>query len=304
MADGSVIEWTDATWNPVTGCTKITRGCDNCYAARFSERFRGVPGHPFSTGFDLTLRPERLDQPLKWRRPRMIFVNSMSDLFHKQVPSSFIDQVFETMETADWHVFQLLTKRSSLMRDYLRRRYGTERGPKHIWCGVSVEDAQAKGRIEHLRSAQAGVRFLSVEPLIGAVGPVDLTGIDWVIAGGESGPGARPVHLEWVREIRDQCIEQKVAFFFKQWGGIRPKSGGRRARRPRVERLSRLEGGSRLMGGLPEVGPWAKEKLDALARYLDFYTKVLKNQPWHTVYLDAYAGGGRAIVRAGRAGDS
>lgn len=227
MAERSEIEWTDATWNPVTGCTKITRGCDNCYAARFSERFRGVPGHPFETGFDLTLRPERLDQPLKWRRPRMIFVNSMSDLFHKQVPSGFIDKVFETMEAADWHVFQVLTKRSSLMRDYLRRRYGGERGPQHIWCGVSVEDAQAKNRIEQLRAAQAGVRFLSIEPLIGSVGKVDLTGIDWVIAGGESGPGARPMHLEWVREIRNQCIEQEVAFFFKQWGGLRPKSGGR-----------------------------------------------------------------------------
>lgn len=227
MAERSAIKWTDATWNPVTGCTKITRGCDNCYAARFSERFRGVPGHPFETGFDLTLRPERLDQPLKWRRPRMIFVNSMSDLFHKQVPSGFIDKVFETMEEADWHIFQVLTKRSSLMRDYLRRRYGGERGPQHIWCGVSVEDAQAKNRITHLRAAHAGVRFLSIEPLIGAVGKVDLTGIDWVIAGGESGPGARPMHLEWVREIRNQCIEQEIAFFFKQWGGLRPKSGGR-----------------------------------------------------------------------------
>jgi protein gp37 len=227
MADRSAIEWTDATWNPVTGCTKITRGCDNCYAARFSERFRGVPGHPFESGFDLTLRPERLEQPLKWRQPRMIFVNSMSDLFHKKVPSTFIDKVFDTMEAADWHVFQLLTKRSSLMRDYIKRRYGMERGPKHVWCGVSVEDAQAKGRIEHLRSTPAGVRFLSIEPLIGAVGAVDLTGIDWVIAGGESGPGARTIHLEWVRDVRDQCVEQKVAFFFKQWGGFRPKTGGR-----------------------------------------------------------------------------
>lgn len=227
MADGSAIEWTDATWNPVTGCTKITRGCDNCYAARFSERFRGVPGHPFFTGFDLTLRPERIDQPLKWRRPRMIFVNSMSDLFHKQVPCSFIDRVFQTMEAADWHIFQVLTKRSSLMRDYLRRRYGTGGGPAHIWCGVSVEDAQATRRIEHLRAAPAGVRFLSVEPLIGPIGPINLAGIDWVIAGGESGPRARPLRVEWAREIRDHCIEQKVAFFFKQWGGIRPKSGGR-----------------------------------------------------------------------------
>jgi protein gp37 len=228
MADGSAIEWTDATWNPVTGCTKITRGCDNCYAARFSERFRGVPGHPFERGFDLTLRPERLEQPLKWRRPRMIFVNSMSDLFHKEVPSTFIDQVFDSMEAADWHVFQLLTKRSPLMRDYLQSRYGQNRGPKHIWCGVSVEDTNAKGRIDHLRQAPAGVRFLSIEPLIDSVGTVDLNGIDWVIAGGESGPGARPIHLEWVRDIRDQCKEQKVAFFFKQWGGIRPKTGGRK----------------------------------------------------------------------------
>src|SRR5262249_25196416 len=151
MSENSTIEWTDATWNPVTGCTKITRGCDNCYAARFSERFRGVLGHPFSTGFDLTLRPEPLDQPLKWARPRMIFVNSMSDLFHKQVPTSFIDQVFDTMESADWHIFQVLTKRSSLMRAYLRKRYPSERGPNHIWCGVSVEDGQVASRIVHLR---------------------------------------------------------------------------------------------------------------------------------------------------------
>jgi len=227
MSDGSTIEWTDATWNPVTGCTKITRGCDNCYAERFSERWRGVAGHPFSAGFDLMLRPGRLDQPLKWKRTRMIFVNSMSDLFHKDVPKAFIDQVFDTMEAADWHIFQVLTKRSSLMRRYLRDRYGTERGPSHIWCGVSVEDATAAGRIRHLQQSPAGVRFLSIEPLIGAVGPINLNGIDWVIAGGESGPGARPIHLEWVREVRDQCQVQKVAFFFKQWGGIRPKSGGR-----------------------------------------------------------------------------
>lgn len=227
MADGSAIEWTDATWNPVTGCTKISRGCDNCYAERFAERFRGVAGHPFSNGFDLTLRPERLHQPLRWRRPRMIFVNSMSDLFHKNVPDAFIDQVFATMEEADWHVFQVLSKRSSLMRDYLRRRYQDAEPPAHIWCGVSVEDAQAKGRIEQLRATPAGIRFLSIEPLIGAIGPVNLQGIDWVIVGGESGPGARPVHLDWVREVRDQCIAQGVAFFFKQWGGTRPKSGGR-----------------------------------------------------------------------------
>lgn len=227
MADGSAIEWTDATWNPVTGCTKISRGCDNCYASRFAERFRGVSGHPFETGFDLTLRPERLRQPLNWRRPRMIFVNSMSDLFHKEIPSEFIDHVFDTMEAAHWHVFQVLTKRSSILRDYLRRRYAARAPAPNIWCGVSVEEGAAKGRITHLRATPAAVRFLSIEPLIGAIGDVDLSGIGWVIAGGESGPGARPIHLEWVRELRDQCQAQAVAFFFKQWGGLRPKSGGR-----------------------------------------------------------------------------
>lgn len=227
MADGSAIERTDATWNPVTGCTKITAGCDNCYAARFSERWRGIPGHPFENGFDLTLRPERMTQPLAWKRSRMIFVNSMSDLFHKEVPRTFIDMVFDTMERADWHVFQVLTKRSSLMLDYLNSRYRNASPPAHIWLGVSVEDGRPASRIAHLRQAPAAVRFLSVEPLIGGVGPVDLTGIHWVIAGGESGPGARPMKIDWAREIRDQCAEQNVAFFFKQWGGIRPKTGGR-----------------------------------------------------------------------------
>ncbi|MCM3420153.1 DUF5131 family protein [Sphingopyxis alaskensis] len=227
MADGSAIEWTDATWNPVTGCTQITAGCDNCYAKRFSERFRGVPGHPFENGFDLTLRPERVRQPLMWRRSRMIFVNSMSDLFHKEVPRKFIDEVFQTMEEAHWHTFQVLTKRSSLMRDYLKSRYAGGIAPDHIWLGVSVEDAKARSRIEHLREAPASVRFLSIEPLIGPVGHIDLAGIHWVIVGGESGPGARPIEVEWVREIQRQCEEQGVAFFFKQWGGIRPKTGGR-----------------------------------------------------------------------------
>jgi protein gp37 len=227
VADSSAIEWTDATWNPVTGCTKISHGCDNCYAERFSERFRGVPRHPFETGFDLTLRPERLEHPLNWKRPRMIFVNSMSDLFHKEISHSFIDRVFNTMERADWHKFQILTKRSSLMARYLKARYGSGAVPAHIWCGVSVEDAQAKTRIAHLRGAPAAMRFLSLEPLLGSLGRLDLDGIDWVIAGGESGPGARPMHADWVREIRDQCLTQGAAFFFKQWGGLRAKSGGR-----------------------------------------------------------------------------
>lgn len=227
MSDNTKIEWSDATWNPVTGCTKITAGCINCYAARFAERFRGVQGHPFETGFDITLRPNRLDQPMRWRRPRTIFVNSMSDLFHKEVPTAFVDQVFDTMEEADWHRFQVLTKRSSLMRDYLRRRYQDRPAPEHMWFGVSVEDATARSRIDHLRQAPAAVRFLSIEPLIGAAGPLDLTGIHWVIVGGESGPGARPMAEEWAIEVRDECERQNVPFFFKQWGGFRPKSGGR-----------------------------------------------------------------------------
>jgi protein gp37 len=228
MANNTAIEWTDATWNPVTGCTKISAGCDHCYAERFSERFRGTLGHPFENGFDLTLRPERLQRPLGWRNPRMIFVNSMSDLFHKEIPNAFIGSVFDTMERAHWHTFQILTKRSSLMRNFLRRRYGQNRGPSHMWFGVSVEDGSKKSRISHLQDAPAGVRFLSIEPLIGPVGALDLTGIDWVIVGGESGPGARPMEREWVREVRDQCRDGKVAFFFKQWGGLRPKSGGRK----------------------------------------------------------------------------
>jgi protein gp37 len=227
MADKSSIEWTDATWNPVTGCTKITAGCDNCYAARFSERFRGVPGHPFQNGFDLTLRPERLAQPLAWARPRMIFVNSMSDLFHKDVSKEYIAKVFETMETADWHIYQVLTKRSSLLRSFLNDRYLTRPAPRHIWFGVSVEDARGTARIAHLRNAHASIRFLSVEPLIAPVGKLELDGISWVIVGGESGPHARPMDPRWVLDIRDQCLRARVAFFFKQWGGRSPKAGGR-----------------------------------------------------------------------------
>jgi protein gp37 len=228
MGGKSAIEWTDVTWNPVTGCTKITRGCDHCYAERLAERFRGIPGHPFENGFDLTLRPERLSQPLSWKRPRMVFVNSMSDLFHKEIPTSFIDRVFETMEVAKQHVFQVLTKRSSLMRDYLQHRYGGDTAPRHIWCGVSVEDHTATARIQHLQRVPAAVRFLSIEPLLGPLGEIDLEGISWVIVGGESGPNARPMKKRWVLDIRDLCERKGIPFFFKQWGGLTPKSGGRR----------------------------------------------------------------------------
>ena len=227
MADKSTIEWTDSTWNPVTGCTKISAGCDNCYAARFSERFRGVPGHPFESGFDLTLRPDRLMQPLFWKKPRMIFVNSMSDLFHKEIPYDHIAKVFDTMEKADWHIYQVLTKRSSLLRRFINERYQTRSAPKHMWLGVSIENQQAVSRIAHLQKANAETRFLSIEPLLGPIGKLNLDGISWVIVGGESGPGARPMNPTWAIDIRNQCIKAKTSFFFKQWGGRTPKTGGR-----------------------------------------------------------------------------
>jgi protein gp37 len=227
MAEKSTIEWTNSTWNPVTGCTKISTGCDFCYAERFSERFRDVSGHPFEKGFDLALRPDRLGQPLSWKKPRLVFVNSMSDLFHKEIPAVYIDHIFETMEAASWHVFQVLTKRSSIMRRYINQRYGTSNAPEHIWLGVSVEDQSKRSRIRHLQETTARIRFLSVEPLIGSPGALDLRGIHWVIAGGESGPHARPMKPEWIVSVKNQCVEQNVPFFFKQWGGFRPKSGGR-----------------------------------------------------------------------------
>jgi protein gp37 len=227
MAQKSAIEWTDATWNPVTGCTKIGPGCDNCYAERFAERWRGIEGHPYEQGFDLRLWPSRLKQPALWKKPRMIFVNSMSDLFHKDIPPSHIDAVFDAMEAADWHVYQVLTKRSSLMRNYVKIRYDGRRVPSHIWLGVSVEDSAHKGRIKHLRQINSDARFISFEPLLGQIGEVDLTGIAWAIVGGESGPRSRLMEAEWATELRRACEHFDVAFFFKQWGGPRPKSGGR-----------------------------------------------------------------------------
>lgn len=226
VAEGTAIEWTDVTWNPVTGCTKVSAGCDNCYAERIAERFRGLESHPYEQGFDLRLWPQRLEQPLRWRHPRRVFVNSMSDLFHKRIPRSFVRDVFDTMERAYWHQYQVLTKRSSLLRAFVNRRYPDKPAPSHIWLGVSVEDRRALRRLDHLREANASVRFLSVEPLLEPLGRIDLQGIHWVIVGGESGPGFRPMKPAWARELRDQCVEASVAFFFKQWGGLRPKSGG------------------------------------------------------------------------------
>ena len=227
MAQTTNIEWTDATWNPVTGCTKIGPGCDNCYAERFAERWRGIEGHPYEQGFDLRLWPSRVDQPMKWRKPRLIFVNSMSDLFHKKVPVDLIDAVFDTMERADHHIFQVLTKRSSPMRRYVNQRYADDAVPDHIWLGVSIEDRDHLSRLEHLRQSNVTIRFVSFEPLLGPIGAVDLGSVAWAIVGGESGPNARPMNPDWARDLRDQCLARDVAFFFKQWGGDRPKSGGR-----------------------------------------------------------------------------
>lgn len=228
VSDGSAIEWTDATWNPVRGCTKISPGCKHCYAQTFAERWRGTPDHPYEQGFDLRLVPQKLTDPLRWARPRMIFVNSMSDLFHQGVPDRYVAAVFETMALADWHIYQVLTKRARRMRDFTRRtRVGLE-AHEHVWLGVSVEDRRwGIPRIDELRQAEAGVRFLSVEPLLEDLGVLDLSGIDWVIVGGESGLGARPMEPGWVISIRDQCRDAGVPFFFKQWGGVRKKIAGR-----------------------------------------------------------------------------
>jgi|ERR1044071_19628 protein gp37 len=229
MSDNSKIEWTDATWNPVRGCTKVSPGCAHCYAETFAERFRGVPSHPFEYGFDLRLVPEKLGDPIRWSAPRKVFVNSMSDLFHEGVPDDYIMKVARVMAAANWHTYQVLTKRAERLRDLLqgKLRFTTEQ--KHIWWGVSVENRKhGLPRIDVLRQAPAAVRFLSVEPLLEDLGTVDLSGIAWVIVGGESGPRARPMDPEWVRSLRRQCIKSRVAFFFKQWGGVRKARTGRK----------------------------------------------------------------------------
>lgn len=213
MSENSRIEWTDATWNPVTGCTKVSPGCAHCYAETLAERFRGVYGHPYERGFDLTLRPERLDTPLSWKRPRRVFVNSMSDLFHEDVPDQFIYGVFDTMRRAHWHQFQVLTKRPQRVVELAQRLPW----PPNVWLGTSIELQRWAWRADAIRQVPAAVRFLSCEPLLGPI-KVDLTGIHWVIVGGESGPKARPMHPEWARCIRDQCLAAGVPFFFKQWG--------------------------------------------------------------------------------------
>ncbi|HEY0155808.1 MAG TPA: phage Gp37/Gp68 family protein [Thermoanaerobaculia bacterium] len=228
MSDNSSIEWTDATWNPVRGCTKISPGCKNCYAERFAERFRGVPGHPFEQGFDVRLVPHKLNEPIAWRRPRRIFVNSMSDLFHDDVPDRYIRSVADVMLQADHHTYQVLTKRADRLRALLETSLRDAAGRRHIWWGVSVEDRKhGLPRIAELQASPARVRFLSVEPLLEDLGEVDLSGISWVIAGGESGPRARPMRREWVTSLLAQCEAARVPFFFKQWGGVQKKRHGR-----------------------------------------------------------------------------
>ena len=228
MSDHSTIEWTDATWNPVRGCTKISPGCAHCYAETFAERFRGVPGHPYERGFDLRLVPEKLTEPLRWPKPKMVFVNSMSDLFHKDVPNDYILEVVRVMRLANWHTYQILTKRSERLRDLLLTKLRDAADEPHIWWGVSVENRRhGLPRIEHLRAAPAKVRFLSVEPLLEDLGSIDLAGISWVIVGGESGHGARPMQPAWVRSIAGACEAGHVPFFFKQWGGVQKKRTGR-----------------------------------------------------------------------------
>ncbi len=223
MATYSAIEWTESTWNPVTGCTKVSPGCKHCYAERMAKRLQAMGHASYANGFALTLQERNLELPLSWKRPQRIFVNSMSDLFHEGVPDEFILRVFDVMRRADWHCFQVLTKRS----ERLARMDPILKWEPHIWMGVSVENAKYTYRIDYLRGTGAHVRFLSLEPLLGPLPDLDLNDIDWAIVGGESGPGARPMAEEWVKDIRDQCVRSGVAFFFKQWGGTNKKKTGR-----------------------------------------------------------------------------
>lgn len=223
MATNSHIEWTDATWNPVTGCTKISPGCKHCYAERLARRLKAMGQHNYREGFTLTLQPHMLELPLHWKTPRRIFVNSMSDLFHQDVPPSFIKTVFEVMSRAHWHQYQILTKRSGRLRQLSKL---LDWAP-NIWMGVSVEDEDYTYRVNDLRETAAHVKFLSLEPLLGPIPMLDLRGIDWAIVGGESGPGARTMDPDWVTDIRDQCLKAGVPFFFKQWGGRQKKKAGR-----------------------------------------------------------------------------
>jgi protein gp37 len=224
LGDKSSIEWTDASWNPTTGCTKVSPGCKNCYAQRLAFRLQKMGNPKYRNGFKFTVQRDALDLPLHWKEPRKIFVNSMSDLFHERMPFNYLVGCFEVMKKANWHIYQILTKRPERMQEFVEA-YGEI--PEHIWLGTSCEMSLYKKRIAILQNIDVKTRFISFEPLIGPIGKVDLSGISWAIAGGESGPSHRPISPDWVREIRDQCKKQGVAFFFKQWGGHTPKAGGR-----------------------------------------------------------------------------
>jgi protein gp37 len=223
MADRSAIEWTEATWNPVTGCDKVSPGCAHCYAETFAERWRGVAEHPYEQGFDLRIWPRRLEQPLRWRRPRVIFVNSMSDLFHERIPDDYVAEVFDVMVRAPQHTFQVLTKRPARMAELAPNLPW----PGNVWLGVTIENRRFVDRADLLRRVPAAVRFISAEPLLTPLTGLVLADIDWLIVGGESGYGHRPMNIDWVRDLRDRCLNTGVAFFFKQWGGRTPKAGGR-----------------------------------------------------------------------------
>jgi len=239
MATNSPIEWTDATWNPVTGCDKISPGCKHCYAEKMAHRLKLMGQANYRNGFELTLQPHMLELPLHWKRPKRIFVNSMSDLFHEDVPLEYIQRVFDVMCRANWHQYQVLTKRA----DRVRKLSGYLPWGPQIWMGVSVENEDYLDRIDHLRKTGAYVKFLSLEPLLGPLGKMNLRGIDWAIVGGESGPGARPMDPAWVADIRDQCLEAGVAFFFKQWGGVQKKKTGRTLEGRTWNEMPILDGG-------------------------------------------------------------
>lgn len=219
----SAIEWTQATWNPVTGCTKVSPGCKHCYAETLAARLRAMGQPKYRNGFQLALHPDSLEAPLSWKKPQLIFVNSMSDLFHEKIPKSYVHRVFRVMRRAQWHQFQVLTKRA----EYLEELSNSLVWPRNVWMGVSIESQDYLYRMDHLRRTDARIKFLSLEPLLGPLSSLDLHGIDWVIVGGESGPGSRPLHKQWVVEVRNQCTRAGVAFFFKQWGGVNKKRTGR-----------------------------------------------------------------------------
>lgn len=225
MPGPTKIEWSQVSWNPTTGCSKVSPGCAHCYAETFAERWRGTPGHAYEQGFDLKLWPDRLEQPLTWRKPRVVFTNSMSDLFHEDIPFEFLERVFDTMRRAHWHTFQVLTKRE----DRLVELAPHLPWPENCWMGVTIENRRFVHRADALRAVPAAVKFISAEPLLGPLERLDLTNIDWLIAGGESGHKARPMRLDWARDLRDRCVAENVAFFFKQLGGAREKRGGDKA---------------------------------------------------------------------------